>query len=312
MAYVRNQITGVDLAALNLDKPILLADHPLRAFHLGSNTGGRWNQTGNPGDADETASGFSVYRGYDGHARSELVTKPDADQLTWYYTFNVSADPITFDTLFLYGPNLAGFGIELQIADDAAHTSNNATIAQIIDQPYAIGEATAAKRNVHAMLGAIDLGKLYSYTAVEYVRLKFTINPADTPEVSEFWLGSRRQLLFHPDLPHGNLAERSGIDQARTRPGLTTADVHRRGQATRELVASVGTSDELDPFTGWWQDSGRGQRSFVYIELPSTAPKGYLMAADADAVDFNPALEEGLARRPRIPMRELDPLRSQD
>lgn len=316
MAWSSSVDSGDRLTAMNDLKPCWIAGHCLLESFLGSSTGGVWTETGNTSDANQAASGYPVYRAYDGFAHDALSTKPNAAAATWYLAFDCSSSPITFDSVFIVGTNLDGLDdIIVHIADNATFTTNIEKILGLdTSTNYGVTAGTIGNRNTHTQLDHNSTTpRLYSN--VGYVRVKFAVDSGTaTPEVTEIWFGQRRQLLDWPDVPWDNTNTSSEIRAIRTRPGLTTCSTRHEGRASRVPTITLGDSSDLAVVTSWWDDCLYGARSFVWVEPVSATvePVGYLMAYDGPEPDLNPTKLGPNERRVTLPMIELKPFYSQD
>jgi hypothetical protein len=312
MAWVKYELAAADLLALGLDKPILLGEHLILTTLLGTSTGGVWSTTGNTTDTSSPASGFHEWRAYDGFAHYDLHTKPSSSQTTWYLSFDLSSSPVAFDTLAIFGDNLdAMTRIDVEIADNATFSTRFDKIAAFTSGgSYGWGTGALAKRIVTAKL-IVDSSEEVGASGVAYLRFKFTITGGGVPEVSEIWLGARRQLLWDPSVPVGDRVETTQRGSTHTRAGLTVGRATRIGRAERMVSLPSGDADELDAITGWWSDCDRGARSFLWIEDPGTAPVGYVMTVGQQP-QFNPLAANVNRRDARLPMRECAPFEAND
>jgi hypothetical protein len=124
------------------------------------------------------------------------------------------------------------------------------------------------------------------YTSLQYVQIAFTNTVGSFPiEVSEVWLGERRQLASRLELEYD--------DQP---IGLDTAAFRSRGRATTRYVLAKGYRDlggtllasnrgsnvysglnDLDTMRDGFAENKFGTLPVAYWELPASAPNSFLM-----------------------------------
>jgi len=320
MAWTAATISGDEWTAHQADKPCAVGTHCLMDAFAASATGGIWSQAGNTTDTDETASGYPTTCAYDGLGNSSKATAPDAVQTDWYLSFDLSANPIEFDTVAIFaadGPTAIDFDdatfVQLEIADDATFsTRHEAPLVLSSGAAYAVGTGPLSLRVFHTML-THDFPDPKRYSNVAFLRIWVRHNAGLLqPLINELWLGRRRQLLHQPALPWDDRHEISALEGGdRATCGLNPAYTRHRGRAQRTVRAEIGTDAELEVFTDFWADCDYGARSFLWIESPATAPAGYLMVAAGGEPEFNAAKTGPFRRDLELSMIELDPFRGQ-
>lgn len=269
MAWVGTAIAGDELTWYNADKPMIIGAHAIRdSVPLSA----RWSATEDMAGADITATGFPAYRAYD--AFIHATTKNNNSALTVvYYVVNLSAaPPVDFDMVMIGGNNLdqATTSIEVAIADDSTFTTRR-TPVHVFASPADTGRLVSLR--LDDLLG----GGMKRYSGVDYLSIKIDSVPTFVPEITEIWLGRRRQLPRRPDYPWGDRDERTIGSELQSRGGITTFYTHARGQALRSQTTPLINTAEHDIVSAWWDESQEGSRSFLWVEEPATAPVAYVM-----------------------------------
>ena len=83
-----------------------------------------------------------------------------------------------------------------------------------------------------------------------------------------------------------------------------------KGQATRNISIATGDSDEISAIEDFWSASEYGTRSFLWIESPSSDPKGYLVNAEEPILSF--PLVGPTERNMSLVLLEQPPFRSSE
>jgi hypothetical protein len=239
------------------DKLLLVGKNYLR--HTGNAPA--WRQTA--AGADEVATGFATTRAYDD--RDYLDTKPGSAQNTWLFTVDLGSTHLAeFDHVTILGLDSLTCQIEVEIADDAAMTSNKQTLATaasgthvdrvVFDELYHTG--STARR----------------YSSVRYLQIKFT-GTGIQPEFGELIIGRSRQMKFNPLTPFDrkNLVSNLGVYESYAGTSSTYAFYTNR----RKIVATLLTSEdaystEIETF--FKTDTEGGTLPFLWIDKPGTVP----------------------------------------
>ncbi len=294
MAYSSVAIAGDELAAFSLDRPCLVGSHIMRDEFDPDTTGNVWTTIGETTSADETETGFFTWRAWDGFAHETLYTRPDAANTIWYYTL-APGGLADFDTICLWGENLdAAITVQLQIANSADFATDFLVI--------------------YAAFGATRLVSLFGlrYSGVEFARLRIVSGGGGLiPRLNELWIGRRRQLLHHVNLPWDNKHQRSEVYAPLSAVGVSPPRTIRRGGALRNATIVTGSAAEHAEISSWHSDTIQNTRSFLWIDTPSSDPQVNLMAL-ADSQGPYRSRQLGPNKREiLIGMRELDPFLGQ-
>jgi hypothetical protein len=298
MAWTNANLGTDEAAALALDRPMLLGDHVIRGFH-GDDAAEKfiWSETLNAGDPDHTATGYPGWRAYDGKA--DIATKPDSAETLWH--FIVGLDDAEIDTIVVCGNNLStAEEISVGIADNAAFSVRSEEIALWLQN------GDGPNRLIAVDLSA-DGDSNQRISGITYMALRLSYLAPTVPEVTEFWAGHRRQLIYQPDLAWNGAHLVTDVSQDRSRSGSTSRRLRSRAKAVRSATLTTGSADESAVVRDFWDDCEHGSRSFVWIETPNSDPQARIMAPAGDSSDFDQALEGSLLRRVTLGMRELAP-----
>ena len=164
-----------EVDAYRADCPVIVGHNVLRDA-----LDARWTTTGTQSGTDLTSAGSPARRARDG--RGTLPTNFLGTAATVY--FNIQVPPSIIDTVcVLFGGAFPSATVTIQIADDAAFTSNVVDFAG----PFA---AQTGGRIVRSFLGD-------RYEDVEFVRIRFVIGSGsftNQPEIVECFLGRGRVL----------------------------------------------------------------------------------------------------------------------
>ena len=179
MVYLLGSYSSDEVSAFNSDNPLIVSYNVLRDA-----IDARWTEFGSQTDADLTSPVHYAYRSYDGRAISP--TRAQVSGLGTIY-FNVQIPPSTIDTMaLLFLRAFSPSTVTVEIADDAAFTSNVATFAG----PFTT--ETGLPRVVRSFAGS-------RYDDVEFIRIEFVKdagqwNSSNFPQLAEFVLGMGRVL----------------------------------------------------------------------------------------------------------------------
>jgi hypothetical protein len=177
--------------------------------------------------------------------------------------------------------------VALEIADDAAFSSNKIEIAK-----YTISGAVDNRiliTNLNSAGGSSTYsssGTAQRYSSVEHARLVITHSGSKDPELGEIWLGYRYQLQRNPDVPWNNKNETSLVSDYVSNSGITKRYTFYRGQAVRAFQASIAASAEITVIDNWFNAINEGTRPFVYIETPSSDAQAMVVILDDAGLSF--------------------------
>jgi hypothetical protein len=269
MAYSSAALSANVLAAMAADKPLILGTNVLRDMAAADL---QWRTTGSfSSGSSGTDTSYPTRRLYDGYV--SLATRPSSAQNTWYLLMQWSS-AVAFDSICIIGHNFGAMTVTLQVADDAAFTSNLVTLAT-----WTLAGATLKRQTSFALTHAG--GSALKYSAVSYARLKFD-GTSLRPEIAEILLGERRQLLHNPAEPWAPDDYHSEVSDVRTLGGQMTRYMWYRGQ--RRISAELSTYDTAsatDLVTLYTTDLAYGTKPFLWVDQPTTAPqKAFLMMLD--------------------------------
>ena len=241
----------------------------------------RWNVNGETTGADITASGFPAERTRDAfaHLRTQPNTAVTSVQPLYFVFADSELETPEVDMAVISHPiylgtgntNLSGIGaqIELQIADDATFSTNLQTIATFSGDFDGTRSFSTDLRHT----GSTPL----RYDTVFYWRLEFTCSSSTyTPQISEIWLGRRRQIPRFPDEAYDNNEQISNFSEAGSETGIITRYVRNAGRAVRDVRATIDQASEYTEISTWWTECKLGTRPFFWFE-DQLAGTPYLM-----------------------------------
>lgn len=318
MAYSSAALTGDELTAHEMDLPFFVGTHAFRDAHFNSSSPQNpWSTTGRPFDSDAAATGFPTYRAWDGHGH--LITKPNSDQNTWYYSIG-GLGGVDIDTVLVIIDTRGSLRtIKVQTADNDAFTSNVVDLVTFDAPPetYAIGvwenddaqDHDQYTRLTHAFLGHTG-SEPRRYSNVDRIRvyLDYPFLGSGAPQLCEVWLGRRRAFRFL-GVPMADKGEMSTtVGRVGGFSGFYAGTTHHRGKASRSLTIDLEDADDLSTFESFWDETNHGTRNFLYVENPNSGPTAYVMNFSGDVHQFNPVLLKGAShRRMNLDMIESAP-----
>jgi len=273
MAFSGGPLSSAELANKAADKPII---NGRQAGDLTSAVT-KWvvgTITGTTAALDDTDPQFPAKLALD--RKHHAATRPDtADTL---FTFAVSlleqpTDPINsnkiaVDMIHMMETNfgdLGGATLVFQVADDILHLTNNTTVATLV---YASGSDANVRRTILDLDdGTNDPARIVS----QFWRIGITLGASGIPQIGEFWLGRRRQLIHQTQRPATDLNQQSTIIGNESDSGVLQEYTKSVGKAVRNDLIVNNDTVELSDINGWWSDGVRAGRGFTYIEKPETA-----------------------------------------
>lgn len=307
MAHSAAALASAETTGFTNDKPMMVVQQ------AGSPAEAHWTTTGNLTGTDVTLAAEPAARAYDEFGGLVTSTTGVAATSPKYYGFNFST-AISFDVLLITGHNLNSISITsvaLEIADDAAYSSNKIEIAK-----YTISGTTDNRiliTNLNSAGGSSTYsggGTAQRYSGVEHARLVVTHSSSKDPELGEIWLGYRYQLQRNPDVPWNNKNEMSRVADYVSNSGITKRYTFYRGQALRSFQSSIAAAAEITVIDGWFNAINEGTRPFVYIETPSSSAQAQIMLLDEAGLSF--PLVGPTERRLAFSMTEQPPFLSRE
>ena len=307
MAYSAAALASAETTGFSADKPMMVVQQ------AGSPADAHWTTTGNHTGTDVTLAAEPATRAYDEIGNLVTSTTGVAATSPKYFNFNFTT-AIAFDVLLITGHNLNSISVTsvaLEIADDAAYSSNKIEIAK-----YTISGTTDNRiliTNLNSAGGSSTYsggGTAQRYSGVEYARLVVTHSSSKDPGIGEFWLGHRYQLQRNPDIPWNNKNEASLAADYVSNSGITKRYTFYRGQALRTFQASIAAAAEITVIDGWFNAINKGTRPFVYIETPSSSAQAIIVMLDDAGLSF--PLVGPTERRLAFSMTEQPPFLSRE
>ena len=307
MAYSAAALASAETTGFSADKPMMVVQQ------AGSPADAHWTTTGNHTGTDVTLAAEPATRAYDEIGNLVTSTTGVAATSPKYFNFNFTT-AIAFDVLLITGHNLNSISVTsvaLEIADDAAYSSNKIEIAK-----YTISGTTDNRiliTNLNSAGGSSTysgVGTAQRYSGVEYARLVVTHSSSKDPEIGEIWLGHRYQLQRNPDIPWNNKNEASLAADYVSNSGITKRYTFYRGQALRTFQASIAAAAEITVIDGWFNAINEGTRPFVYIETPSSSAQAIIVMLDDAGLSF--PLVGPTERRLAFSMTEQPPFLSRE
>ena len=307
MAYSAAALASAETTGFDNDKPMMVVQQ------AGSPADAHWTTTGNHTGTDVTLAAEPAARAYDEIGNLVTSTTGVAATSPKYFNFNFTT-AIAFDVLLITGHNLNSISVTsvaLEIADDAAYSSNKIEIAK-----YTISGTTDNRiliTNLNSAGGSSTYsagGTAQRYSGVEYARLVITHSSSKDPELGEIWLGRRYQLQRNPDVPWNNKNETSLTADFTSNSGITKRYTFYRGQALRAFQASIAAAAEITVIDDWFDAINEGTRPFVYIETPSSSAQAQIMMLDDAGLNF--PLVGPTERRLAFGMTEQPPFLSRE
>ena len=294
MGYSSAAITGDELTAFNLDRPCLVGSHIIRDEFDPDTPTVDYGWRPNNLTPDSTEPGFFRWRAGDGFAHVGLYTRPDGLDTVLFFTLSPSGTA-DFDTVCIWGENLdEATTVRFEIANSFDFVSDPSTLFNV----------SGANRIVN-LLGS-------RYSGVEFARLRIISGGGGIiPRLNEFWIGRRRQLLHHVNLPWGNKHQRSEVYAPLSAVGVSPPRTIRRGGALRNATIVTGSSAEHTEISNWHSDTIQNTRSFLWIDTPSSDPQVNLMVLADPQGPYRSRQLGPNKREIMIGMRELDPFLGQ-
>jgi hypothetical protein len=217
--------------------------------------------------------------------------------------FDLGSSPITFDCAFILGHNAPSLGeveIGLAISDVSDFSTGDPSTVEI-----ATWSPTTLSRLSSLTLGGVD-GERYS--GVRYVRLQFRSAGAlaANPEVTELWLGRRRQLEIAPELPFDLDTMRANEHDAWT-GSVRNRYAGHHGRAMLSPTYRMENEDRsLTQIRLWWAECGHGRTRAIYVPDCNESSSFFI----CDASGFSARLVRGNIREATVSLDESLPFLS--
>jgi len=248
----------------------------------------RWNTAGTTVAADASASGFPASQGHDGFLHK--TTKPSGLTTLWYYVVDFGAGTeVTIDSALIVHKQLGAAQattVKVQIADSGDFLTAPITIADSGVVP------AAAAGKIERRLGFYQLdhgiGQAQVYTSVRFLRFEFSrVGPGNDPEIHEFVVGQRAQLLVNPLAPFDADGNVSNAPVFEARSGAARIYEFYRGKGVFSAGFTTGSVAEFAPLADIWLRSNQGTKHVVWVPCPESAPaESFLMRIDPPEFEF--------------------------
>ena len=262
MPWSSAAINATIAASTAANKPMFLGENHVRNATIEWRTGGSF-----AAGADDTNAASPAKRLRDG---LYLPTIPTADTAATHYILMSWATAIEFDTLAIMGIGARGGVASLvEIADDNAFATNLQTVWDFnAESTYRYAKALALK-----------------YSGVQYLRIKLA-KPTGTHLAEEVFIGERHQLNYGQVGNYNPNAIGSDIEESVTRGGVRTRYVQASGYFEQSEEFQIENATET--VTQFWEDIGRGAKSFCYWQNPGTAINAFrLMMPSAEKLPLD-------------------------
>lgn len=274
VGWAFEDLTADEIARAAADKPLVAA---LGAMDEAFTANAKWTEDGLLSSLSRNDADFLPSNAHD--RQLHIVTKPSLTHSDneWYLVFELET-PGTFDLVMIAGHNFGTIGedgnggltIELQIATDSAFTSNLETLATFTPQQ-------SNHRLVELDLGHTADAGPNRYSNVRFVRLKIARAAGNfVPEVSELFLGRRRQWKHKPTRPWGEQDERSIFADFIGGTGGRIRHVDQTRLATLSGELDIDDPTVREDLVQFWIESGGGTKPFLVILNPDSAPASAL------------------------------------
>jgi len=265
-------VAAADVALLAEDKPCLIAENIVDDATM------NWSVSGDLTQATDNDSDYPVRRLNDRSfaTLSQPATTPAAAAYTTYITIQGHSLK-AFDTVAIYGlwSELTTPTITVEISDDKPFTTRNDDIQTWT--PTADGRLCSFSLD-SSVVGGVPAPP-HSFSDVDYLRFKLECGAGVKPQVGGVWLGRRRQLPYHPDLPWDPAGQLGGdyIDHE-TSGGVQTRYANSAGRATFPLRTVLINSTQAAMVRSMWADCNYGVKRLLFVPKPSSEPnKAYLV-----------------------------------
>lgn len=294
MSYTAGSVTSDEITYQAAGKPCFCGRNAMEAYQYVPewSTADNWTSSTDSVDAD-----YPTTRLFD--RVFDLDTRPTGTASTWHLLCDLEASGNEIDTVLINQSigdciSAGSVAVIVTIADDADFTVNAVDIVGSGDWTILPG-ATGNQR-----LRWIDLdGASARYTNVRFVRISFigTGTGNFIPQVSEFWLGRRRQLRRAPNSPHDPSPVESKVQDLKSEVGGTFRYVLAQEQIIYDGTW-VLTPDESDlaTFAALKNDTSGFNKPFAYwLGTDSLVSFAWLLADPKYSRPFQNSAERGFS-----------------
>ena len=335
MAYATGTVTTAEQNALAAGRPLLCATNHVRNIRSGTtalewSASGSWADSAPAGASNRTSATYPTARAWDGYLYAD--TRPSgaegtegsglSERRVYYLLADLdesTAATHTIDLVMVRPLNVASWPgvatVQVQIADDAAFTSNLVTIASFTGTDLAdrklldLNLTTGAGANLHGR-----------FTSVRYARLRISSTVtwgSVRPQIGEWVMGRRRQLGHNPRIPHDERPLSSVVGDFVAQSQATSRYVVARGASNKQVGLMPQTSgtyaiNEIEELRTWFAEADYGARPFLYLEPEvsgQTRRASWMMLEEPDlAMPLNGPYHRSVT----LAMREQPPFASSE
>jgi len=256
MAWSQTDIPAAEQALFVGDKPLILAQNLLR------NAVSTWVDSTGTG---ATLAAFPTLRASDGY--TDLPTRPNNLTNSTYMLQCDLGALREFDTVAFPRHGVSGYDVSLEVADNAAYTTNLATVHPAITVPANAGRF---------MMTDLTNTTGRKVITARYVRIRIVkAVGTQVPNLFEVCLGKRIQLAHNPDVPYDPDAQAPSLATAVSYSGRRTNYIrHGRQRFIRGALTTSGA--EAAAIIAGYKDAQGNARPVVYAPNPFTVPGGFL------------------------------------
>jgi hypothetical protein len=289
MPYATGTVSSAEQSALAGGRPLLLATNHIRNLTAGTtqlewSSSGDWTDSAPAGASNRTDSSYPTSRAWDGFLHAD--TRPtgtagtEGSGLSTRYVYYLLADLVesslsthTVDSVMVRPLNVSAWPgictVQVQIADDAAFSTNLVTVASFTTT--ALADRKLVDFNLTTGAGANLYGR---FTSLRYARIRISSTTTwgtVRPQIGEWVMGRRRQLGHNPRIPHDDRPALSAVGDFTAKSQLRSRYVYASGQRNIEAGLMPSTSgtyaiDEVAELRSWFAECGYGTRPFLYLE----------------------------------------------
>ena len=305
MAYATGTVSAAEQGALTAGRPLLLAVNHIRNIRNGNvslewSASGDWSDSGTGGASNRTSAAYPTSRAWDGviyaDTRPAGVEGTEGAGLNTRYVYYLLAEldessnaTHTVDTVMVRPLNVSSWPgaatVEVQIADNAAFSSNLVTVSSFTGS--ALADRKLLDTNLTTGAGSNLWGR---FTSVRYARLRISSTVpwgSVRPQIGEWVMGRRRQLGHNPRIPHDERPLSSVVGDFVAQSQATSRYVFARGASNKEVGLMPQTSgtyaiNEIAELRTWFIETDYGARPFLYLEpgVAGQATASYWMMLD--------------------------------
>ena len=278
MAITWTTLTTAETANLTADKPLLGA----QVIPVSPDVK-IWTEIGETTSTDRTDSDYPARRAYDGKwqydTRSNGATQTVGSDEVVYYVMDLGVTGVSIDFVAFGNHNFNTLGLT-HVAVEFGTSSSFSTAYEVCDWGTIADDKRKIELDLHHT-GSFPL----RYSGVRFVRLKL-VRPTSsfTPQLGELILGSRAQWPFNPIRPWDPTSY-SGVDELTiAKSGSASRQTYAKGRFDLEAEATAKDSAFIDSLIAWFEND-YGQRPFVWVENPNSAPDDWHLMVKRD-VEF--------------------------